>query len=218
MTDPVLHLVDDRSAADLGTYLRRAGRADPDGGARMVVHGNVLAVYVCPLVGGGGPTAMGLRTFALTSGTAVDGLDVVVPIAALGDRLARPENGSAVPVPPMSLTGLAWTGIAPPRSGWEPGGTVPGRELLEAADAGISEVAAGSPDAAGAPAVASLRARVWGRSLPGSPAVPAGAAFVAHALGFVVRDEEATLFTNGPWTRLSMIRGHVLARLPLLGR
>lgn len=221
MGEPTLHLADTQSVADLGTYLQRASRADPGGAARLSVHGGVLAVYVCPVVGGGGPTVLGLRTFALSGGqeTAVTpDLDVVVPLAALADRTARPENGTSVPVPPMTATGLPWTGIAPPRSGWQPRGHLSGAELVATADSGIAEIASGSPDVAGAPAVAALRARVWGRTLAGSHPVPAGSAFVAHALGFVAADDDAALFTAGPWTRLSTAHGHVLARSPLLGR
>ncbi len=221
MADASLLLADSPSVADLATYLRRASRADPGGAARLSVHRDVLAVYVCPVVGGGGPTVLGLRTFGLADPqTAADmstgDLDMVVPLAAMADRLARPENGTHVPLPPTTVTGLPWTGIAPPRSGWHPGGHLPGTELVLAADGGIAEIASGSPDVAGAPAVAALRARVWGRTLPGPGRVPAGAAFVAHALGFVSREEDAALFTAGPWTRLSTSRGHVLARSPLL--
>ncbi len=221
MADPTLHLADSASVADLGTYLRRASRADPGGAVRLSVHRSVLAAYVCPVVGGGGPTVLGLRTFALAQpdahvGGAPGDVDVVVPLAAMADRLARPENGTDVPVPPATVAGLPWTGIAPPRSGWQPGGNVPGAEVVGVAEAGIAEIAAGSPDVAGAPAVAALRARVWGRVLPGTTGVPAGAAFVAHALGFVTAHDEAALFTAGPWTRLTTSRGHVLARNPLL--
>ncbi len=216
MADPTLHLADAPSVADLGTYLRRAARADPGGATRLSVHGAVLAAYVCPVVGGGGPTVLGLRTFSLAESADAEDLDVVVPLAALADRLARPENGTALPVPPTTVTGLPWTGIAPPRSGWQPAGHLPGAELVATADAGIAEIAAGSPDVAGAPAVAALRARVWGRTIPGPHPVPAGSAFVAHALGFVTTTDDVALFTAGPWTRLTSPRGHVLARMPLL--
>lgn len=216
MGEPTLHLADVPSVADLGTYLRRAARADPGGATRLSVHGSVLAAYVCPVVGGGGPTVLGLRTFSLAAAADAEDLDVVVPLAAMADRLARPENGTAVPVPPMTVTGLPWTGIAPPRSGWQLTGHLPGAELVATAEAGIAEIAAGSPDVAGAPAVAALRARVWGRPVAGPRTVPAGSAFVAHALGFVTPTEALDLYMAGPWTRLTSPRGHVLARVPLL--
>ena len=149
-------------------------------------HGDVLATYVCPLSGGGGPTVLGLRTTALAE--AVE-LDAVVPLAALADRLARPENGSEVPVPPSEVV-AAWAGISPPRTGWEQVAEVAALTLVAAAEEGIAEVAAGTPSTSGAPAVAALRGRVWGRPVPGTP-LPSGAAFVAHALAFVARDRRA---------------------------
>ena len=213
MAAPILRLDDVASLADLATFVLRAHRADPGGAARLLAHGAVLAVYVCPLSGGGGPTVLGLRTTALSEPETVD---AVVPLAALADRLARPENGTDVPVPPGEV-GVAWVGVAPPRGGWEPVGTVGSDVLVRAAEEGIGEVAAGTPATSGAPAVASLRARVWGRELPGTR-LPSGAAFVAHALAFVREsDPPVDVFATGPWTRLSSARGHVLTRRALLG-
>ena len=91
------------------------------------------------------------------------------------------------------------------------------RRWCGAAEEGIAEVAAGTPSTSGAPAVAALRARVWGRPVPGTP-LPSGAAFVAHALAFVREtDPPVGVFASGPWTRLTTPRGHVLARSPLGG-
>lgn len=214
MPQPVLRIDDVASLADLSTFVLRAHRADPGGAARLQAHGTVLAVYVCPLSGGGGPTVLGLRTTALAETDVV--VDVVVPLAALADRLARPENGTDVPVPPGEV-GAAWAGVAPPRGGWEPAGTVAADVLVRAAEEGISEVAGGTPSTSGAPAVAALRAGVWGRELPGTR-LPSGAAFVAHALAFVrEQDPPVDVWANGPWIRLSTARGHVLARRALLG-
>jgi hypothetical protein len=207
-----VQLDDVASLADLSTYVLRASRADPGGAARLRAHGDVLATYVCPLTGGGGPTVLGLRTTALARPVE---LDVVVPLAALADRLARPDNGTDVPVPPNEVV-AAWAGVAPPRSGWEPVGALAAADLVRAAEEGIAEVAAGTPSTSGGPAVAALRARVWGRPVPGSD-LPTGAAFVAHALAFVREgDPPVDVLARAPWTRLTTPRGHVLARTPLL--
>ncbi len=213
MPQPVLRLDDVASLADLSTFVNRAHRADPGGAARLQAHGTVLAVYVCPLSGGGGPTVLGLRTTALAETEVVD---VVVPLAALADRLSRSRNGTDLPVPPGEVV-AAWAGIAPPRSGWEQLGQVAAVALVGAAEQGIAEVAAGTPSTSGAPAVAALRAGVWGRELTGTP-LPSGAAFVAHALAFVREsDPPVDVWATGPWTRLSSARGHVLTRRALLG-
>ena len=37
-------------------------------------------------------------------------------------------------------------------------------------------------------------------------------AFAAFALGFIAGEEQALIRRNGPWTRVSLSRGHVLVR------
>ena len=44
------------------------------------------------------------------------------------------------------------------------------------------------------------------------PPVAGGLAFGAHVLGFTAPGAEASVSTNGRWTRLSTARGHVLVR------
>jgi hypothetical protein len=214
-----LRLADAESRHDLGTYVRRAKRLDPGGAARLSAHGRVLAVYVSPLHGVGLPDVLGLRTFALDESW--EGAGGGGP-AALTDRLARGDD-PALPLPPAPASGVSWAGISPPRSGWSRVATVPSAVLARAARDGVAEVAAGVPDVAGAPAVARLRAVVWGRPLPlsgpGGTAptldVPAGAALAADGLGFLDEADVAVLAT-GPWLRLSGRRGHVIVRRPLL--
>jgi hypothetical protein len=225
----VLLLPDAPSLADLATFVGRARRADPDGAARLRGHGDVLAVYVSPLHGGGGPTVLGLRTLALARPSE---LDVTVPLASLLDRFARepgagpapgghPGTGApgdpAVPlaVPPAEAVGVAWAGMSPPRRGWDAVGLVDAATMRRAAEAGVAEVAAGTPSGAGAHAVARLRAQVWGRPLgEGLDGVPAGVAFAADALGFTTDGEPAALYRAGSWVRVTTGRGHVLARTP----
>ena len=215
-----LLLPDAEVVADLATYVARAKRVDPDGAARLVGHGDVLAVYVSPVHGGGGPTVLGMRTLALA---APADLDVTVPLAALTDRFARPASEPPGPVPlsvPPAPVSASWAGVSPPRTGWTAVGLVESSTLRTAASGGIAEVALGMPDVAGAAAVARLRGAVWGRPLFGessaAPPVPAGVAYVADALGFVTEGEPAALYASGPWWRLTTSRGHVLARRPAL--
>lgn len=208
-----LRFVDPADVVDLGTYLARARRVDPDGAVRLRAHGPVLASYVSPVHEGGlggGTTVLGLRVSALAEPTE---LDATVPLAAMADRFARLDAASdpAVPVPPTRVVDAAWAGVEPPRSGWERLGVVDPRLLAAVARTGIEEIAAGAPDGAGGHAVTRLRSLVWGREVEGVPGLPAGAAFALEALGFV-GVEDVDVLAAGPWRRLSTPRGHVIAR------
>jgi hypothetical protein len=192
---------------DLGTYIGRARRVDPDGAARLVAQGGVLATFVSPVHGSPGPTVIGLRVTALADGSTAD---VTVPLAALGDRLAG--AGPALAVPPVLATDAGWAGISPPRSGWELVTGADPAAVLAAARAGVTEIAAAVPEAVGGQIVAQVRGAVWGRALPDLAGAPAGAAYAADALGFLDPDEAVAVRRAGPWWRLSTARGHVLAR------
>lgn len=201
---------------DLGTYVARARTVDADGAIRLQAQGTVLAAWVQVLPGQGmlgAGLVLGLRVMELSQG---HHLDVTVPLAAISDRLARRQGngdvGATLPVPPMTVS-PAWAAISPPRSGWEPVGEVTGETLMTAARDGIEAVAQGTPDGAGSAAVATLRQRIWGQKLSddtGAP--PAGVAFAAYALGFAVPEERSTVLSSGPWTRLRLHNGDVLAR------
>lgn len=206
-----LHLADPDSAADLATYLSRARRVDDDADVRLQAVGEVLAAWTCVLPGRGLGSAglvLGLRTFALAE-SAVS--DRTVSIGSVTDRLAR--GGTEITDPPVA-THPAWGALSPPRSGWEPVGTVADARLREVALDGITEVAQGAPEGSGSAAVADLRSRVWGRDTGTVPPVPAGTAFGLHALGFLRPGEqaEASVHAAGPWTRVSTDAGFVIAR------
>ena len=206
-----LRLLDEDSARDLATYLTRAKRLDDAGDVRLQAVGPVLAAWTCVLPGRGVTNAglvLGLRTFALAEPAESDR---TVPLAAVTDRLAR--GGTEVPDPPTT-TQPSWRAVSPPRSGWEPVGTVPDEALRPVAVDGIAEVAQGAPEGSGSAAVADLRARVWGRQTDTVPPVAAGAAFGLHVLGFLRPDAgaETSVHTAGPWTRVATDRGFVLTR------
>jgi len=212
-----VHLADADTLADLVTYLGRARRADPDGAARLVAHGDVLAAYVSPVHGGGGPVVLGLRTGRLR---APADLDVTVPLAAAVERLAGGVAlpGAALDLPDARMsTTASWAGMSPPRQGWQLVGPVDGVALAGRASSGIAEVADGAPAGSGAAAVAALRARVWGRPLSDAePDLPVGVAYAAMVLGFLEAGGPATVFRSGPWWRVTTSAGHVLARRPAL--
>lgn len=236
-----LMLPDVAALADLETFVGRAKQIDPAAAVRLVADGTVLAVYASALHGAGAPTVLAMRVLSLAEPSAVD---ATVPAAALTDRfalsdrtlapqrLSDPDAGAPIrlALPTVTATGATWAGMVPPRSGWSVEGVVRVSDLRRAARVGIDEVAAGTPQVAGAAAVAKLRAQIWGRPLAGHAELPAGTAFAAEVFGFLgharssggidadeVFDQEAnqdavSLHRAGRWWRLSATRGHVLAR------
>jgi hypothetical protein len=213
MTNTFL-LQDAHAAADLRTYLARVRIVD-DAAVRLTAGGGVLAVYSAVLYPRGlldsSPTILGLRTFAEISGA---GFDRVVPPAAISDRLAALDvsaDSSAVALPDSDVR-TSWSGIAPPRGGWEPVGSISSVALELAARDGAGEVARAVPENTGDLRVQRVRSAVWSRPLDGHPDVPSGMAFAAGSLGFLVGEEEIPLYRSGLWLRASPVRGHVLVR------
>ncbi|PFG31132.1 hypothetical protein [Paramicrobacterium agarici] len=206
-------LSDSDAVSDLCTFVGRAKRVDPDA-VRLIASSGVLAVYVPVLYARGildrGPTVLGLRTFAETSGAEFD--RTVVP-DAISERLARVEGSPVAQLTmPSSEVTAPWTGIAPPRSGWAEIGSVGVDTLAATSREGAARIAAELPRDAGDPVVQRIRAGVWGEDIPAFPELPAGAAFAAESLGFIGESETARVLQSGPWLRLSIRRGHVLVR------
>lgn len=212
-------LADRASTIDLQAYLTRAKRLDPAGMVRVRAFGNVLACYVAPIFAGSlmeqGPTVLGLRTSELLEDAEVD---IVVPITAVLDRLAalvandEKWKGKYHVVLPDAVR-APWSGIQPPRSGWELVGEVSEEVLTQIAKDGIAEVADSLPESVGGPIAARIRGEIWGRSMEGDSPVPTGAAFVAAGLGFLTENEVVPIYQTQGWIRLSPLNGHVLSKV-----
>ena len=207
-----VRLADEQTRSDLVTFCARARALDADGAVRLQAGGASLAVWVGvqssrELSGQG--TTLGLRVLALAQAAE---LDTVVPVAAVGDRLARQPADLDLDIPPQEVR-ASWASVSPPRGGWSPAGSVAVSELREIAQEGIAQIAQGAPTGSGAAAVEDLRRRVWGRPLPGERVgtLSASVAFAAYALGFLVGDS-AQVFTAGRWHRVTTPAGHVLCR------
>lgn len=210
---PGFAFADVESLHDLATFVSRARAVDEGGAVRLQATGEVLAAWVRVLPGRGvlgDGVVLGLRVMPLAGPHT---LDATVPLAAVADRMARRQQtgdvSTHVPVPPMTVT-VPWTGLTPPRSGWQPRAQLSAAEVSAAAEAGVAQVAQGTPAGAGAHAVAALRERVWGA--PGPAGLPAGVAFAAYALGFLRPGDVATVHACRPWARVSLPGGHVLVR------
>lgn len=212
-------LADALSLGDLVTYLGRAGRVE-DGSVRLIAGSGVLAVYTAILYPSGlldsGPTVLGLRTFALSDRAE---FDAVVPVRSLLDRLMRAQEaaieGKAGPVAvPTEVSTVTWAGISPPRGGWKQVDATTAGVLETAAREGMDVVANSLPEGTGEQIVRRVRGEIWSKAIPALEHVPAGAGFAALTLGFLGADptEVIPIYESGAWTRLTSMRGHVLAR------
>ena len=209
-------LADEQTAADLQSFLTRAKRLDPEGLVRLRAFGSVLAAYVAPIFAGslmdGGPTVLGLRTCELDRPAEID---VLVPIAAVLERLARllaDSETKDLKIQLIDTQRAPWAGISPPRQGWQAAGTINETRLTQIARDGIAEVAASLPESVGGPIAARIRGEIWGRGIDLETKVPTGAAFAAAGLGFLTENEEVGLYEAEGWVRLSSAHGHVLAK------
>lgn len=208
-------LKDRESLADLQGFLTRAKRLDQDGLVRLRAFGSVLAAYVAPIYAGSlmdsGPTVLGLRTSELAADAE---LDLVVPIAAVLERIARilGDDRAALTLDLPESTRAAWAGISPPRVGWQAVGTINESRLTQIARDGIEEVRQSLPESVGGPIAARVRGEIWGKGIDLESKVPMGAAFAAAGLGFLTENEEVELYQADGWVRLSSEHGHVLAR------
>lgn len=211
----VLDLGDGEAVADLSIFLARARAVDAGGAIRLQAVGRVLAAYVCVLtpraLGESTPTVLGMRAIPLAQAADVD---ATVSMASVADRLARMGEGDTLLDVPPSSVHVAWAAVTPPRGPWAPTGDVSSDILAAAAADGMAKVASLVPEQPGQAMVDGARASVWGRDVDGVEGIPAGAAFAAEALGFLVPGGMMRRFDSGTWVRLSSPRGHVLCRVP----
>ncbi|GAA6527213.1 hypothetical protein [Intrasporangium sp. DVR] len=199
---------------DLATFIGRARVAVPEGAVRLQVPGPGLLVAIVAVLEGTGlmgeGTVLGMRVVTIREAT--PGIDATVSFSAVSDRLARNrEDETTFRVPPTTVA-PAWSGLTPPRQGWERVGLLDGAAVRRIAERGIAEVAEQPHQGGGGAAVAALRRRVWGAMSDTVPPIAAGLAFGGHVLGFLRAGETAAVATCGRWTRLSTSRGHVLMR------
>lgn len=207
---PRLLFADAESAADALTFASRADRFT-DEAVRIQANGGVLVMTAAPLaprgIGDATPTVLAMRTLAVDPELVCD---LVVEASALS---AADDDASAVQLPETALS-PAWAGIAPPQSGWTAREGVDAAVLAAKAQGGIARVADAVPTDAGEDAVRALRAAIWGAPDEELGGLPLGAAFAALSMGFISGAETARVFVSGPWTRVSLARGHVVVRGP----
>ncbi|MFT3799246.1 hypothetical protein [Microbacterium sp.] len=199
---------DPATATDVVAFAGRAARIG-DGAVRLRAQRGTLALTAALLspqtLLEATPTVLGMRFARIDPELECD---LTVDAAALA---AAPDDARAL-VLPESAVAAPWAGIAPPRAGWVDGGGLAAAVLAARAQWGVAAVAHALPAGAGDEAVRAVRADVWGSSDADLLGLPRGVAFAAFALGFIGGEETASVRRSGPWTRVSLARGHVLTR------
>ena len=202
---------DPQAAADVLTFAGRAARLG-DTAVRLQAKGGTLVVTTAALAPrsllDATPTVLAMRMLPVDAELECD---LAVAASALS---VAPGDPAAVVLPETGLA-PAWAGIAPPRGGWAPTGQIVASVLASRAQWGITAVADRLPTDAGDDVVRGIRAEVWGRPDDALHGMPLGAAFAAFALGFIGGDETAPILSSGAWTRITLVRGHVLVRGPV---
>lgn len=204
-----LRFPDHRDTADLRSFLLRAKRLDDDAVVKFRAFGDVLACYVSPIYSGSllsdGPTILGLRTIRLSAPSELDSS------YAIADVLENIKESSDLKLPKETAR-AAWTGVTPPRQGWEEFGVVSQEQITKWAKDGIEEVAKNLPTSVGSAIAARVRLGIWGKTVSLEFNLPGGCAFAMAGLGFMQKDEEIKVFRTNGWVRLSSSYGHVMAK------
>ena len=205
-----LLLQDQADLSDLTAYLTRAKKLDSEGAVKLRCFGDVLAVYVSPIFSGSligdGPTVLGLRTLQLAQPVELDG---TFEISAILDRLAVGKLEWSMP---PSQVRVAWSGVIPPRQGWQEVASLDQAQLTSWAKDGIAEVAQALPESVGSSIAAKVRLQIWSRAVDLDIGLPGAAAFAMAGLGFMQPGEKIRVFSSNNWLRLSSQYGHVLSK------
>ncbi len=203
---------DREAAADALTFAGRAGALDREAAVRFRGAGGVLTMTTAVLASRGlldaTPTVLAMRVLPVDPELECD---LSVPAAQLtavsdtgidlGETAVRP----------------AWTGVTPPRAGWERSGRIASDVLAARAQWGMAAVADALPSDPGEEIVRAARLRVWAEPDEALGSQLRAVAFGAVAMGFVLGEEHARVFTAPGWARLSLSRGHILVRVPRSG-
>lgn len=212
MTVPVrsLRFADAREAADLAAFLGRLLHYDRAAAVRLQAGGAALAVFGRP------PSfeVLAIRTARLAGS---HDFDVTVSAGELLESLDIEEAAGAGDLP-TPVTGPPWTGVLPPRGGWQEQPGLPDPMALRAQlTAAVAEFRARD---ASLPEDRRTRAErdrigsdIWSRTV-GTTELPLRAVHAAQSLGFLrpSPDFPVTLLTAGSWLRLRTPFGSIALR------
>ncbi|MFD8633888.1 hypothetical protein [Streptomyces sp. NPDC059533] len=219
-----LRFADSGEAADLAAFLGRLVHYDRAAAVRLQAGGGALAVFGRP------PSfeVLAVRTVRLAEPVAAP-LDLTV---SAGEFLEHVDEASAAAAVPSAVTGPPWTGLLPPRGGWQQVPGLPGPEEMRAAvSAAVAEFRARDEALPPQHRTRSERDRIgrdiWSRTL-GDTELPLRAVHAAQSLGFLRPVRSAVpaggpaadlpapvaLLAAGSWLRLRTPYGSVAMRRP----
>ncbi|GAA1958293.1 hypothetical protein [Kitasatospora viridis] len=216
-----LAFADAREATDLGAFLTRLLRFDRAAAVRLqtVAAGGaggagVLAVYGrLPL---GGTPVLALRTARLAG--AVPAGDATVSAGQLLEGVDEQAGALAVPPP---VTGPAWAGLLPPRSGWQLLGTTESTlvmpQLMDSVREFKERTAQVPEHHRTREVLDGIADEIWSRPLAVLPVLPLRAVHAAHRIGFLQPGAPLTAHRAGGWQRLTAPHGTVALRTASLG-
>jgi hypothetical protein len=224
----VLHLADEREAADLAAFLSRLIHYDRAAAVRLQAAGTALAVFGRPA----SFEVLAIRAVRLAK-PYENGLDVSLDVTvSAGELLEGVDESAATAVVPAAVTGPPWAGVLPPRTGWraEPGLPTPER-LRALVAAAVGEFRSRTEELAPEQRTRSELDRVgreiWSRTVGGTP-LTVRAVHAAQSLGFLrpstapggapASDQAPPgLFSSGAWIRLRTPYGSIALRRAGLG-
>ncbi|MFJ4774974.1 hypothetical protein [Streptomyces sp. NPDC088762] len=219
-----LHFGDSGEAADLAAFLGRLVHYDRAAAVRLQAGGGALAVFGRP------PSfeVLAIRTVRLAAPVTAP-LDLTV---SAGELLESVDEAAARATVPGAVTGPPWTGVLPPRGGWQQLPGLPGPEAIrEAVSGAVAEFRARDEALPPQHRTRSERDRIgreiWSRTLGGTE-LPLRAAHAAQSLGFLrpIRStvpptvpvpgapDPVALLASGSWLRLRTPYGSVATRRP----
>ncbi|MDH6113231.1 hypothetical protein P3T36_001884 [Kitasatospora sp. MAP12-15] len=229
-----LALADPAEAADLGGFLARLLRFDraaavrlqavrsaaqqvggqqggehPGGEQQSSEQTGVLAVFGRLPLGTSG--AVAVRTARLTD--LAQAADLTVSAGQLLEGVDEATGAVALPAP---VTGPAWAGLLPPRTGWRPLGELGADQVMPQLMAAVREFkerSAAVPEQHRSRQVLdALADEIWSRPLLAVPELPLRAAHAAYVIGFLHPGAPLSAHRAGSWLRLNAPNGSVAVR------
>lgn len=217
-TSTPLRLADATDAADLTAFLSRLLRFDRAAAVRLQAvataeAGGVLAVFGRLPLGSG---VLAIRTAQLAG--PVDAVDATVSAGQLLESVDETAGTLAVPSP---VTGPAWAGLLPPRSGWELVAEPDAAQVFAEVGAAVREFKERGETVTqhhgSRQVLDALADEIWSRPLAAVPALPLRAAHAAYVIGFLRPGARIGVHRAGAWLRLSAPTGSVVLRVSAPG-